>query len=47
MRRSPLCSPDTATAGIDANYSAYDHQPIDPPDEWDDLGSFREAAVSS
>jgi hypothetical protein len=32
---------------IDASYSAYDDQPIDGPDEWGDMGSFREAAPSS
>jgi hypothetical protein len=35
------------TAEIDASYCAYDDQPIDGPDEWGDLGSFREAAASS
>ena len=34
-------------AAIDAGYSAYDDQPIDGPDEWGDLGSFREAAAGS
>jgi len=34
-------------ATIDAGYSAYDDRPIDAPDEWGDLGSFREAAASS
>lgn len=34
-------------ATIDAGYSAYDGQPIDSPDEWGDLGSFREAAAGS
>ena len=34
-------------AEIDASYSAYDHQPIDAPDEWGDLQSFREVAASS
>ena len=31
-------------AQVDAAYAAYDVQPIDEPDEWGDLASFREAA---
>ena len=34
-------------AEIDAAYGAYDSQPLDQPDEWGDLASFREAAGSS
>jgi len=34
-------------AQIDAAYTAYDVHPIDEPDEWGDLASFREAAGSS
>jgi len=34
-------------AQIDAAYKAYDAHPIDEPDEWGDLASFREAAGSS
>lgn len=34
-------------AQIDAAYEAYDDQPLDHPDEWGDLASFREAAGSS
>jgi len=34
-------------AEIDGAYSAYDAQPLDQPDEWGDLASFREAAGSS
>jgi len=34
-------------AQIDAAYKAYDDQPLDHPDEWGDLASFREAAGSS
>ncbi|MBT8202323.1 MAG: DUF2191 domain-containing protein [Acidimicrobiia bacterium] len=34
-------------AQIDAAYAAYDTNPIDEPDEWGDLASFREAAGSS
>lgn len=32
------------TAEIDASYSAYDTQPLDQPDEWGDLASWRRAA---
>jgi Bacterial antitoxin of type II TA system, VapB len=32
---------------IDAGYVAYDSHPLDEPDEWGDLASFREAAASS
>ena len=35
------------SAEIDASYSAYDEHPLDEPDEWGDLASFREAAASS
>lgn len=31
-------------ARVDAAYAAYDEHPIDEPDEWGDLASFREAA---
>jgi hypothetical protein len=31
-------------AEIDAMYEAYDRHPLDEPDEWGDLASFREAA---
>ena len=34
-------------AEIDAGYSAYDEQPLDEPDEWGDLASFRRAAAAS
>lgn len=34
-------------AEIDAAYEAYDAQPLDEPDEWGDLASFREAAAAS
>jgi hypothetical protein len=34
-------------AEIDAGYDAYDRHPIDEPDEWGDLASFREAAATS
>jgi hypothetical protein len=32
------------SAEIDAAYAAYDDHPIDEPDEWGDLASFRTAA---
>ena len=32
---------------IDGSYAAYDEHPIDEPDEWGDLASFREAAAAS
>jgi len=34
-------------AEIDASYSAYDEQPLNEPDEWGDLASFRSAAAAS
>jgi hypothetical protein len=34
-------------AEIDATYAAYDEHPLDEPDEWGDLASFREAAAAS
>jgi Arc/MetJ family transcription regulator len=35
------------SAEIEANYTAYDEHPLDEPDEWGDLASFREAAARS
>lgn len=35
------------SAEIDASYSAYDEHPLDEPDEWGDLASFRRAAATS
>jgi hypothetical protein len=35
------------SAEIDARYAAYDEHPLDEPDEWGDLASFREVAASS
>ena len=32
---------------IDTAYAAYDEQPIDQPDEWGDLESFRAAAAAT
>jgi hypothetical protein len=34
-------------AEIDAAYSAYDEHPLDEPDEWGDLASFRASASTS
>lgn len=34
-------------AEIDAAYTAYDSQPVDQPDEWGDLASWRAAAGNS
>jgi hypothetical protein len=38
---------DHREAEIDASYSAYDTHPIDEPDEWGDLASFRAAVAAS
>lgn len=32
---------------IDASYAAYDECPLDEPDEWGDLATFRDAAGAS
>lgn len=32
---------------IDASYAVYDDHPIDEPDEWGDLASFRAAAAAT
>ncbi len=32
---------------IDASYAAYDIHPLEEPDEWGDLASFRRAAAAS
>jgi hypothetical protein len=34
-------------AEIDASYAAYDEHPLDEPDEWGDLESFRRAVAAS
>ena len=34
-------------AEIDASYAAYDRHPLDEPDAWGDLASFRRAAAAS
>ena len=35
------------SAEVDASYAAYDEHPLDEPDEWGDLASFRQAAAGS
>ena len=35
------------SAEVDASYAAYDEHPLDEPDHWGDLASFRRAAASS
>ena len=35
------------SAEVDATYAAYDVHPLDEPDEWGDLASFRRAAAAS
>lgn len=32
---------------VDASYRKYDEHPLDEPDEWGDLASFRSAAADS
>jgi hypothetical protein len=34
-------------AQVDRAYAAYDEHPLTEPDEWGDLGSFRDAAAAS
>jgi hypothetical protein len=34
-------------AEVDEAYRAYDEHPLDEPDEWGDLASFRESAAIS
>lgn len=34
-------------AEIDSTYGAYDRHPLEEPDEWGDLASFRQAAARS
>lgn len=34
-------------AEIDSTYEAYDEHPIEQPDAWGDLASFRNAAAAS
>lgn len=35
------------SAEVDASYAAYDKHPLDEPDEWGDLASWRRAAGES
>jgi hypothetical protein len=35
------------SAQIDAAYAVYDEHPLEEPDEWGDLASFRQAAAAS
>jgi hypothetical protein len=35
------------SAEVDASYVVYEEHPIDEPDEWGDLASFRRAAAAS
>jgi hypothetical protein len=35
------------SAKVDESYAAYDEHPLDEPDEWGDLASFRRAAAAS
>jgi hypothetical protein len=35
------------SAEVDASYAAYDDHPLDEPDEWGDLASFRRVAAAS
>lgn len=37
----------TDGALIDASYAAYDQHPVDEPDVWGDLASFRRTAVAT
>ena len=34
-------------AEVNASYAVYDEHPLDEPDEWGDLASFRRAAAAS
>ncbi|HRV69012.1 MAG TPA: hypothetical protein P5108_06130 [Marmoricola sp.] len=54
MRRTRLSTTVNAdllerkrAAEVDASYSAYDEHPLDEPDAWGDLASFRQAAATS
>jgi antitoxin MazE5 len=35
------------SAEVDASYAAYDEHPVEQPDEWGDLASWRQAAGAS
>lgn len=39
--------PRYRSAEVDASYVAYDRHPVDEPDEWGDLASWRRAAGAS
>ena len=39
--------PRHSAAESDASYAAYDEHPLDEPDGWGDLTSFRRAAAAS
>jgi hypothetical protein len=52
VRPTPPCSTrrlvgPRSNPEIDAMYPAYDEHPLDEPDDWGDLSSFREAAAAS
>jgi hypothetical protein len=52
MTRTRPCTTKDAdrlirAAEIDAGYAAYDEHPLEEPDEWGDLASFRRAAAAS
>ena len=45
---APDDGPERSASGeIDAAYVVYNDHPLDEPDEWGDLASFREAAATS
>lgn len=35
------------SAEVDASYAVYDEHPLDEPDEWGDLDTFRRAVAAS
>jgi hypothetical protein len=35
------------SAEVDASYAVYDEHPVNEPDEWGDLASWRKAAAAS
>ncbi len=35
------------SAEVDASYAVYDQHPLEEPDEWGDLASFRRAVAAS
>ncbi len=46
-RSSTSRSAGPGAAEVDAGYAAYDQHPLDEPDAWGDLASFRRAAAAS